>query len=154
MNWKLIAVAAVAGAAAFGLTGCEKQLKAPMERGVCFSIGHLSTGETKFNVVARDVENLEKCAVHIYTLHRSRLATGTAGEWTEGTYGGAFLWANAREVKYSQHYEGPRMPFLVRAPGNRLVQPGAIVEEEPPSGRITVEKPDYLPTKPAEPAKP
>ncbi|ESQ91798.1 hypothetical protein ABAC460_05515 [Asticcacaulis sp. AC460] len=155
MKWKLMAAMAFAGTAAVGLSGCEKQLKAPNERGVCFSIGHPASGEVKFNVVARDVESLEKCAVHIYTLHRTRLGTGTAGEWTEGSYGGSFLWANAREVRYSQRYEGPRMPFLVRAPGNRLVQPGSIVQEEDlPTGPITVERPDYLPTKPAEPAKP
>ncbi|ESQ76455.1 hypothetical protein [Asticcacaulis sp. AC402] len=146
MNWKLMAMMAFAATAGLGLAACEQRLKAPFEAGTCFSIGHPASGEPKFNVVARDVPSLEHCAVHIYNLRQTRLATGTAGEVTEGSYGGSFLWANNREVRYSQHYEGPRMPFLVRAPGNRLVQPGAIVvEDTAPSGPVTVEMPDNLP---------
>ncbi|WP_157138988.1 hypothetical protein [Asticcacaulis biprosthecium] len=149
MNWKAMAVMALAGTAAFGLTACEKRLKSPGERGVCYSVGHPASGEVKFNVIARDVPTLEHCAVQLYNVRMQRLATGTTSDWTEGSYGGSFLWANNREVRYSQHYEGPRLPFLVRAPGNRLVQPGSIViEDEAPSGPVTVELPDNLPTKP------
>lgn len=133
---------------AVALTACEPQMKVPREDGVCYLLGFPVSGEVKFNAIARDVPSLEHCAVHIYNARTGRLATGTAGEVTAGSYGGGFLWATNREVKYSLKYEGMRMPFLVRAPDNRLVPPGSIVyEDDLPKGPITVELPDNLPTK-------
>jgi hypothetical protein len=146
MHWKLMTALGLAGVAAAGLAGCQQRLQAPREAGVCYLIGHPASGEVKFNAIARDVPSLEHCAVHIYNARMGRLGTGTAGEVTAGSYGGSFLWASNREVRYSQHYEGPRLPFLVRVPGNRLVQPGAIVvEEDLPDEPLTVVVPKDLP---------
>lgn len=147
---KVVAVAA-AGFACVALTGCEKELKAPAADDVCYFIGHPpGAKEPKFNPVARNVPNIEKCAVELFTVRTNMRVTGTAGPVTEGAYNGSFLFVNNTTVEFAPKYEGIRMTLLVKA-GNKLVQPGAIVEEAPRTNTPqTVEVPKNLPQKNAE----
>ncbi|MBW8880996.1 MAG: hypothetical protein JF615_06080 [Asticcacaulis sp.] len=150
MMRKYAAVAGLVGVAALGLSGCQKTLNAPKADNECYFIGHPANGETTFNAIAHNQPDLEHCAVFIYNARMDMLRTGTAGEVTEGVYNRNFLWATNTEVRMSLKYEGPRFPFLVKA-GNKLVQPGSIVEEQPADSEPrTVELPKDLPEKNAE----
>lgn len=139
-------------ASALSLAGCEKRLKAPNEPGVCYFIGHPSKDEVKFNVIGRNVPDLEHCAALLYGVRRTMVLTGTAGPETEGTYRGGFLFVTNRDVRMSTTYEGPRFPFLYRTPDNRFVPPGAVQFEDEtdpvPNDPHTVEIPKDLPKKP------
>ena len=150
MRVRTIAVAVAALAAVAGLSGCIKRLKAPDEAGTCYMIGHPKAGEVKFNVISKGEPDLEHCAVRLYNLRMDFLRTGTAGDVTEGAYSGSFLFVDNHEVRFSQHYESPSFPLLVKAPDGRLVQPGSIVEEDDtPTGKPeSVTIPKDLPKKP------
>jgi len=129
-----IAVLTLAAAPLLMLGACQPRVQAPSDTGVCYFIGHVKKTETpsglKFNVIARDQPDIEHCAVQLYNTRRSMLMTGTAGEVTEGAYQGSFMQATNGEVRESEHYEGPYFPFLVKAPDDRLVTPGSIVEDD------------------------
>jgi len=141
-------IIAATGVAVLGLSGCEKEVNAPREEGVCYFIGHPpGAKEPKFTAVARNVPDLEHCAVQIYIVRTDLRKTGTAGEVTEGSYQGSYLFVSNNEVRMSQKYNGPQFPLLVKV-GNKLVQPGAIqIEDEPLPGKQTVEIPKDLPQK-------
>ena len=132
MRRTTFAIFGLVGAAAVGLSGCD-QVKAPRDEGVCYFIGHVKdkAGKPtlKFNPVAHNVPDLEHCAVQIYTVRRGFLATGTAGDVTEGTYQGSFLFATNTEVRMSQKYDGPQFPFLVKY-GEQLVAAGSVQVDE------------------------
>ena len=138
--------------AAVALGGCVARVKAPTELGVCYFIGHPKGPDGKstfkFNVVARDQPDVEHCAVQIYNARMAMLATNTAGKETEGAYQGNFLEVTNTEVRFSQTYEGPYFPLLVKAPDNRLVAPGSVViDDTPAEGPQTVTVPKDLPEK-------
>ena len=134
MRPSTIAVLTLAAAPLLVLGGCEKKIKAPTDTGVCYFIGHVKKTEApnglKFNVIARDQADMEHCAVALYNTRRSMLTTGTAGDETDGAYQGSFLRATNGAVDYSQTYEGPYFPFLVKAPDDRLVTPGSVVQDD------------------------
>jgi hypothetical protein len=138
-------------ASVLALGGCQKRLKAPAEDKVCYFIGHPGKDQVKFNVIGRNVEDMEHCAALVYGVRRDMIATGTAGPETEGSYGGAFLFVTNRDVRMADKYEGPRFPFLIRTPDNRFVPPGAVEVEgemdQNPKGPQTVEIPKDLPKK-------
>jgi hypothetical protein len=129
-----IAAFALAAAPLLVLGGCIKRVEAPADAGVCYFIGHVKKTEApdglKFNVIARDQPDIEHCAVQLYNTRRAMLTTGTAGQVTEGAYQGNFMQATNSEVRESPHYEGPYFPFLVKAPDDRLVTPGSVVEDD------------------------
>lgn len=138
---------ALAGVMALG--GCQKTLEAPREDKVCYFIGHPSKDEVKFIVVGRNVQSLEHCAGLIYGVRREMLATGTAGDETEGTYGGMFLFVTNRDARAATNYYGPRFPFLIRTQDNRFVPPGGVkIETKSDDDQQTVEIPKDLPKKP------
>jgi hypothetical protein len=129
-----IAVLTLAAAPLLLLGACQPKVQAPAEAGVCYFIGHVKKTEApnglKFNVIARDQPDIEHCAVQLYNLRRSMMATGTGGQVTQGAYQGNFLQATNAAVDYSQDYDGPYFPFLVKAPDDRLVTPGSVVEDD------------------------
>ncbi len=129
-----IAILTLAATPLLLLGGCQPKIQAPADTGVCYFIGHVKKTEApnglKFNVIARDQPDIEHCAVQLFNQRRAMLGTGTAGEVTEGAYQGSFMQATNHEVRYSQAYEGPYFPFLVKAPDDRLVTPGSIVEDD------------------------
>ena len=149
MRPTIILLGLVAGAAT--LSGCTPRVKAPSDIGVCYFIGHVKGADgkpaLKFNPIARDQPDIEHCAVQLYNARMNMLATNTAGSETEGAYQGSFLFVSNKAVDYSEHYEGPTFPLLVKAPDNRLVAPGSVVIEDAPDPDAprTVEVPKDLP---------
>jgi len=152
MQTKTILLMALVGAlAAAGLSGCKERVKAPAVSGTCYYIGYPKSGGLKFNELSKNEPDLEHCAVRLYNARMDMMATRTAGAQTIGAYNGVFLFASGREVRYSQHYEGPVFPLLVKAPDGRLVAPGSVVQEEAPTGgQVTVDIPKDLPKMPSD----
>ena len=159
MRLTRIAALMCAVAPLLALSACQPKVEAPGDTGVCYFIGHVKKTEAsnglKFNIIARDQPDLEHCAVQLFNLRRSMLTTGTAGEETYGAYQGSFLMANNHEVRYSQTYDGTYFPFLVKAPDDRLVAPGSIVEDDTQGDgpQQTVAVPKNLPKAPSDAKK-
>jgi hypothetical protein len=65
MRLPVVALSLIAATAAVGLTGCEKQTKAPFEQGVCMHVVEQKDGTLKFNPVAQNVASLELCAAEL-----------------------------------------------------------------------------------------
>ena len=152
MKTKIILLTGLIGLTA--LTGCQKRVKAPEVAGACYYIGYPKAGGLKFNELSKNEPDLEHCAVRVYNARMDLMATHTAGDQTIGAYNGTFLFASGREVRYSQHYEGPAFPLLVKAPDGRLVAPGSVVQEEAPAGtQVTVDIPQDLPQLPSDAKK-
>ena len=147
---KVVTFAAL-GVSCLLLAGCEKELKAPVADDVCYFIGHPpGSDQPKFNPVARDVPDIEHCAVQLFTVRTNMRVTGTAGDVTEGAYNGQFLFVHNTEVEVASKYNGIRMTLLVKY-GNKMVHPGAIVQEEPRTNAPrTVEVPENLPQRNAD----
>ncbi|MGZ3306402.1 MAG: hypothetical protein ACXU8U_11130 [Asticcacaulis sp.] len=157
-----LAALMLAAAPVLMLGACQPKVQAPKDQDVCYFIGHVKEpGETKtslkFNVLGKNVPDMEHCAVLLYNARRSLLATNTAGKETEGAYNGSFLLATNHDVRSSTTYEGPYFPFLVKAPDNRLVAPGSIqVDEDETQGdgkQQTVAIPKNLPQMPSDQKK-
>jgi hypothetical protein len=111
--------------AALALFGCQKQLQAPVDRGVCW---HLATGNgvMKFNKLAENQPDLEHCAAQLEMMRVRFLALGTGQTSVIGAYQSQFLFIQPDGVFTAQTYDGFRYPFMVRTGDGRLAVPGAL----------------------------
>jgi hypothetical protein len=88
--------------ATLSISACT-QPTAPMESGVCW----LSrTGGAPFTPLARNVDNLETCAV----LLEARRLQGQSD--TNGAYQGYFIFVDDRQISSAMHTRGFRYPIL------------------------------------------
>ena len=88
---------------ALSLTACS-QPTAPMESGVCW-LSH-GAGGAPFTPLARNVDNLETCAV----LLEARRLQGSPD--TDGAYQGYFIFVDDRQISSAMHTRGFRYPIL------------------------------------------
>lgn len=93
----------VLGLAALVLCGCI-QPTAPQETGICWLSQPGPGGH--FTPLARDVANLESCAV----LLEARRLQGRSD--TNGAYQGYFIFVDERQVSSATHTRGFRYPIL------------------------------------------
>lgn len=123
MNTRPILALAVAGATL--LAGCEQQVEAPTDRGVCW---HMVTvaGKPKFNVLARGQAGLEYCAAELEKMRISFQSLGVPQGDIIGAYQGQFLFINRYGVFTAQALTGYQYPFMVRTGDGRLAVPGAM----------------------------
>ncbi|MDB5455545.1 MAG: hypothetical protein JWP92_1130 [Caulobacter sp.] len=121
-----IRLAAVTALAVVALTGCEKQLKAPFDQGVCMHVLKNKDGSLKFNVVARNVPNLETCAATLEGVRIRFVRLGAPNSNMIGSYQGSFLFLEKEGIYVGQTYDGARFMSLVRTGDGRLAVPGAI----------------------------
>lgn len=117
--------ALVLGMAAIGLAGCEKQIKAPFDRGVCYAVTVKEDGEPEFHVVARDQEQLEFCAARLEEMRIRFLRLGGARKQVVGAYQGRFLFVDSGGVSTAKTLHGGRFVALRRSRDGRLAIPGA-----------------------------
>jgi hypothetical protein len=102
-----------------GLAGCEKQVRAPRQSGVCFHM--VPQGETvKFNDLPGQYRSMEYCAA---ALERVRLNGGR--QQIIGAYQGKFIFAQARGIFVGKSLDGPRYLALLRTRDGKLAPPGA-----------------------------
>ena len=126
MRPSIVALSLIAATAAVGLTGCEKQTKAPFEAGVCMHVIEQKDGTLKFNPVARGVPSLELCAAELEGARLRFLRLGSPNREMTGAYQGKFIFLQKEGVYLGDTYEGARFMSLVRTGDGRLAVPGAM----------------------------
>jgi hypothetical protein len=122
---KSIAPLVVLAAAALALGACEKQIKAPVDTGVCFHAVFLKDGAVRFNKLSENEKTIESCAA---SLEGMRLRFETMGGASEivGAYQGNYIFLLKEGIFRSDTLKGARYPMLVRIGGGQLAQPGAV----------------------------
>jgi hypothetical protein len=123
----MVLMAAVSGAVALG--ACEKQLEAPTDRGVCWHLVQPPGAPQKFNVLARNVPDLEHCAAELEKMRLTFATLGLAQDSVIGAYQSQFLFIQREGAFTSSTANGFRYPFLVRTGDGRLAVPGAMPQE-------------------------
>jgi len=121
-RWRLT----IALAAAAGLGACSQEVSAPGDRGVCWHMVQPPKGPPKFNVLARNVPDLEHCAAEMEKMRISFQSLGFAQGDIVGAYQTQFLFLNRYGAFTSQTLTGFHYPFLVRTGDGRLAVPGAM----------------------------
>jgi len=112
--------------AALALFGCQKQLQAPVDRGVCWHLATGPGGVMKFNKLADNQPDLEHCAAQLEMMRVRFLALGSGQTSVIGAYQSQFLFIQPDGVFTAQTYDGFRYPFMVRTGDGRLAVPGAL----------------------------
>ena len=122
-----VLIAVLGGVAVLG--GCEKQLQAPTDRGVCWNLVRPDKAPPKFNLLARNVPDLEHCAADLEKMRLSFETLGLARDTVDGAYQGQFLFIGTQGAFTSATEKGFRYPFLVRTGDGRLAVPGAMPQD-------------------------
>jgi hypothetical protein len=112
----------VAGCLVLG--ACSGQISAPTDTGVCYHLAAITNGQAKFNVVARNMPDMEHCAAGLEAMRVRFLSLGGTNQDITGAYQGNFLFLGNDGVFTSDSFNGPRFPFLVRS-GDQLVPVGS-----------------------------
>ena len=110
----------IAGAS---LTACKAKLEPPGDTGVCYHVATNKDGSVHFNVMAKNVPDMEHCAGALEGMRLRFLSIGGSNTDIVGAYQGNFLFLQDEGVFTSDSYDGARYPFLVHS-GNQLVPPG------------------------------
>jgi hypothetical protein len=121
-----LALAALIAPLVLALAACAPTVKAPTDTGVCYSLGAVTDGKAKFNVVATGVPDMEHCAAQLEAMRIRFLQLGGTNNEITGAYQGNFLFLQREGVFTSERYEGARFPFLVRTGDGRLAVPGSV----------------------------
>ena len=120
------------GAAVLALGACDTAVKAPFDTGVCYYVvpSRDAKAPPKFNVVARDVPQMEYCAARLEEMRLRFLGMGGSNRDIIGAYQGQFIFIDRAGVWGGKTLTGTRYFALARSGDGRLVVPGAI--ERPP----------------------
>jgi hypothetical protein len=121
-----VLIALSLAAAGLALSGCEKQIKAPFEQGVCFHVGVNKDKSLRFNPVARNVTSMELCAAELEGMRVRFVRMGSSSRTLTGAYQGQFIFLEKEGIYLGQSYNGARFMSLVRTGDGRLAVPGAI----------------------------
>jgi len=121
-----IALTLALAVSALALAACEKTVQAPLDRGICYHMGVLPDGTYRFNVVARDIDSIEKCAAQLEGVRLRFLRMGGRNAEMSGAYQGAFIHLKRAGIYRSQRWGGNEYIMLVRTGDGRLVIPGAV----------------------------
>ena len=124
---RTIALAVIAACAA-PLAACDNSPKAPTEAGVCWHAIPQKNGQVKFNVLARNVSQIEKCAAELEGMRMRFLSMGGARE-IMGAYQGSYLFVMDEGISRGERLNGARYMMLVRTGDGRLAMPGAMPQE-------------------------
>ena len=106
-----------------GMAGCSSQPAAPSGAGLCWRMFEVTNQEPRFEILARDVPNLESCAVQ---LEGARMMEGRP---TTGAYNGHFIFATEEQITSAVTMNGTRVR-LFSAEDRREIQEGlrALIE--------------------------
>ncbi len=86
-----------------GLAGCSSQATAPTGAGLCWRMFEVSGQQPRFEILDRDVPNLESCAAQ---LEGARMMEGRP---TTGAYNGHFIFATEGQITSALSLDGPRV---------------------------------------------
>ena len=97
-----------------GLAACSSQAVAPSGEGVCWRMFEAADQQPRFEVVGRDVPNLESCAVQ---LEGARMMEGTP---TSGAYNGHFIFVTEEQITSATTINGVRIRVIEPADRQRI----------------------------------
>lgn len=100
-----------------GMAACSSQPAAPSGAGLCWRMSEVTDQEPRFEILARDVPNLESCAVQ---LEGARMLEGRP---TAGTYNGHFIFATEEQITSAVTMNGTRVRIF-EAEDRREIQDG------------------------------
>lgn len=110
----LISVGAIVLA---GMAACSSAPAAPSGAGLCWRMIELADQQPEFRIIARDVPNLESCAVQ---LEGARMMEGRP---TTGAYNGHFIFATEEQITSAMTMNGTRVRIF-EAEDRRKIQDG------------------------------
>ena len=123
-----ILIAVSVAAMGLALSACEKQIKAPFEKGVCFHVATNKDKTLRFNPVEQNVPSMEQCAATLEGMRIRFVRMGSPNRTLTGSYQGSFIFVEKEGIFLGQTYDGARFMSLVRTGDGRLAVPGAIRE--------------------------
>lgn len=86
-----------------GLAACAPQVVAPAGEGLCWRMFEVADQKPRFEIVGRDVPNLESCAA---VLEGARMMEGSP---TSGAYNGHFIFVGDDQITSSTTLGGTRI---------------------------------------------
>lgn len=86
-----------------GLAACSSQPAAPSGAGLCWRLFEGADQQPTFRIMARDVPNLESCAVQ---LEGARMMEGRP---VSGAYNGHFIFATEDQITSARTMDGARI---------------------------------------------
>lgn len=111
-----------------GLAACSSQA-APSGVGLCWRKSDAADPQSRFEIIARDVPNLESCAV---LLEGARLIEGRP---TAGAYNGYFIFATEEQTWSAKRVDGARIRVFEAADRRRIQEGlGLLVEHQQTQG--------------------
>ena len=113
-----------------GMAACSSQPAAPSGAGLCWRMFEVTDQEPRFEILARDVPNLESCAVQ---LEGARMMEGRP---TTGAYNGHFIFATEEQITSAVTMNGTRVRIF-QAEDRQEIQDGLrrLIEEQRKEGR-------------------
>ena len=113
-----------------GMAACSSQPAAPSGAGLCWRMFEVTDQEPRFEILARDVPNLESCAVQ---LEGARMMEGRP---TTGAYNGHFIFATEEQITSAVTMNGTRVRIF-QAEDRQEIQDGLrrLIEEQREEGR-------------------
>jgi hypothetical protein len=120
----LIAPVLLASLIGLTLSGCTKQIDAPLDRGGCWHAVPMSDGTIKFNDLAKNQPTIEACAARLEDMRLKFKALGSQQSFMLGAYQGNYLFLQPEGIFTSRTYKGNRYLVLVRTGDGRLAKIG------------------------------
>ena len=113
-----------------GMAACSSQPAAPSGAGLCWRMFEVTDQEPRFEILARDVPNLESCAVQ---MEGARMMEGRP---TTGAYNGHFIFATEEQITSAVTMNGTRVRIF-QAEDRQEIQDGLrrLIEEQREEGR-------------------
>ncbi len=103
--------------------------QSPADPGVCWHMVQFQGGKVRFNRLAKNVPNLEQCAVQLEAMRLHFAALGSANDQMIGAYQGQFLFLQSEGIFTGQNLDGAHYLLLVRTGDGHLAKPGATPAE-------------------------
>lgn len=100
-----------------GMAACSSQATAPSGAGLCWRMVEIADQQPEFRIMARDVPNLESCAVQ---LEGARMMEGRP---TTGAYNGHFIFTTEEQITSAVTMDGTRIRVF-EAGDRREIQDG------------------------------
>ncbi len=115
-----------------GMAACSSPATAPTGAGLCWRMFDVPDGKPRFEILDRDVPNLESCAAQ---LEGARMMEGRP---TTGAYNGHFIFATEEQITSAVSLDGARVRIF-EDEARRDVQDGlrALIERQRPEGDAT-----------------
>ena len=107
------------------LAACSSQAAAPFGAGICWRMLEVADEKPRFEIVGRDVPNLESCAAR---LEGARMMEGRS---ISGAYNGHFIFATEEQITSARGMDGARIRVF-EAEDRREVQAGlrVLIEQQ------------------------